>query len=90
MSQEPFQSLVNNSQEIQSMILEHFQNIYQSSNPSFPSDLENLFPSKISELDNELLCSIPLEEEILSTIKQISSSKFPGPDDFTGFFYKHY
>lgn len=38
---------INDPAVINSMILDHFKGIYQSTQPSFPPDLEQLFPQKI-------------------------------------------
>lgn len=81
---------VNNPKRIQDMFLNHFQTIYQSSNPHVLEELDNLFSNKIPNLENNFLCTIPFEDEIISTFKQILSSKSPGLDGFTDFFYKHY
>lgn len=77
-------------QYIQQMFLDHFQNIYKSSEPSESMDFDDLFPHKITTIDNEFLCRIPDDEEIVSTLKQIPSSKAPRPDGFTELFYKFY
>lgn len=76
----------SNPLNIQSMFLDHFKTIFQSSFPPIPKDLDNLFRDKITESDNTLLYEIPFDDEILSTIKQISSSKSPGTGGFTCFF----
>lgn len=59
-----------------------------STHPIFPHDLKNLFSKKISSEENENFCKIPTNEEILKTIKQLPSSKYPGPYDFMDFFSK--
>lgn len=74
--------------EISSLFLDHFTNIFNSTNPEPPQDLKNLFLQKITNHENEILCKIPVEEEILDTIKQTPSTKAPGPDGFKGLFYK--
>lgn len=61
---------VHDTHDIYRLFLEDFQAIYQSSGSIVPNDLDELFPIKISNLDNELLCCIPDEEEILSTLEQ--------------------
>lgn len=76
--------------EIQNMILDQLKNMYISSNASSHSGLEDLFPEKISEMDNNFLCEIPTDDEIISTFKQTPSTKAPGPDGFIGLFYKQY
>lgn len=75
---------------IKTKFQEHFQRIYNTFTPEIADEIESLFPNKISESENDFLCKIPSDEEILSTIKQIPSSKIAGLDRFTSLFYKHY
>ncbi|KAG6650034.1 hypothetical protein CIPAW_06G015500 [Carya illinoinensis] len=69
---------------------EHFQRIYQTSNPIISEDLKNLFPTKINENENLFLSHVPSEMEIWDVVKQTPSTKAPGPDGFTKLFYKIY
>lgn len=73
-----------------SKIHDHFKKIFTTSNPSTPKNLDNLFPTNISVLENDFLCSIPTEEDIALIVRQLLSSKAPGLDGFTGLFYKTY
>jgi hypothetical protein len=69
---------------------EFFNSLYSSSNPSLDEELKSLFPSEISDAENLSLCAIPDEPEIFQTISQLGLTKAPGPDGFTGLFYKTY
>lgn len=69
---------------------QHFKKIFTTTSPDLSGSLEALFPEKISDAQNEILCKIPTDEEILNTLKQTPSSKAPEPDGFTGLFYKTY
>lgn len=80
----------SNHSIIISKIQEHFQQIFTTSNLPTPDNLASLFPSKISDRENDFLCSIPTEEEIALIVHQLPSSKVPGPDGFTWLFYKTY
>lgn len=76
-----------NPLNIQIQFLNHFKQVYQTSITQLPEDIEEFFPNKIFQLDNNFLCSIPTDEEILSIIKQIASSKVSGLDGFTSFYF---
>jgi hypothetical protein len=52
--------------------------------------LQNLFPPVISAEENQILCSIPTEDEVVKALSSLGSSKAPGPDGFTALFYKKY
>lgn len=71
-------------------MVEHFKQIYSSTNPQFPQDLQGKITPVITEEDNSLLCAIPDEQEIWEALKAIGSKKAPGPDRITALFFKHY
>lgn len=73
---------------IQNKFLDHFNEIFQSFNPTIHSKMDELLPNKVSDLENQFLCKIPSDQKILSTLKQTPSTKAPSPDGFTGLFYK--
>lgn len=75
---------------IHSSFLDHFKTIYTTTNPSLGLDLESLFPKKVTKQNNDFLCKIPSEDEILHTRRQTPSIKALGPNGFTSLFYKHY
>lgn len=77
----------SNPLNIQNQFLDHFKKVYQTTTTQPPEVIEELFLDKISQLDNNFLCSIPTEEEILSTIKKISYSQASSPNGFTGVFF---
>ena len=69
---------------------EHFNELYSTSNPSFPVDLENLIELSISAAKNTKLLKIPSEEEIQRTIFKMNPLKALGPDDMPGLFFKKF
>ncbi|KAJ7972899.1 reverse transcriptase [Quillaja saponaria] len=81
---------ISRQEDIGQASVDHFSDIFMTSNPIFPADLNNLFSPCISEEDNAFLCAIPDEEEIRSTIFSMNSNKAPGPDGLSALFYKHY
>ena len=62
-----------NSERILGIIymVEHFKQIYSSTNPQFPQDLQGKITPVITEEDNSLLCAIPDEQEIWEALKAI-------------------
>ncbi|KAK3013488.1 hypothetical protein RJ639_010307 [Escallonia herrerae] len=69
---------------------DHFHNIFTSTDPSFPPDLDNLISPVVTAEDNHMLCAIPDEAEIKETINRMGEHKAPGPDGMTVLFYKTY
>ncbi|KAK4833981.1 hypothetical protein QYF36_014386 [Acer negundo] len=51
------------------------------------ADLSSLINPTISEVDNEMLCMVPSEEEVKDAISSIPKHSSPGPDGFGLAFY---
>ena len=66
---------------------DHFNELFSTSNTSFPADLEKLIEPSISATENAKLLKTPLEEEIQRTIFEINPLKAPGPDGTPGLFF---
>lgn len=64
--------------------------LFSSSDPSILDDLEQLISPEISGEENDALCLVPSDAEILETLCDIGSHKSPGLDGMTGLFYKYY
>lgn len=73
--------------EIGDLFVQHFKDIYKSSNPKTAWSLEDLFQPVISSADNVMLCSIPSAKEIHMAVASIGASKAPGPDGMTALFF---
>lgn len=67
-------------EDIGNNFIEHFQHIFTSSNPDKPCILSNLLNPTINDKDNQWLCAIPDEKEIMDNVNHIGSMKAPGPD----------
>lgn len=66
------------------------QNLFSSSLPSFPPNLDNLIVPSLS-LDNfSHLCDIPNAIEICNIVFSLKSGKSPGPDGMSPHFFKYY
>lgn len=81
---------ISSRNQIGDHILQYFQSMFSSTNPSLPDDLEGLIDPIITSDHNALLCFIPSDLEILDCIRDIGSFKSLGPNGMTGLFFKHY
>ncbi|PKI65221.1 hypothetical protein CRG98_014370 [Punica granatum] len=70
--------------------LRKFQDLFKTSNPALPEDMEDLIGSIISAPENERLIQAPDDKEILIALNSIPNLKAPGPDGIPSLFYKHY
>lgn len=75
---------------IRDNFVNHFSSIFATSLPPIDGDLLSLFNPVILAEDNVFLCAMPLEEEVVQALFSIGSTKAPGPDGFTAFFFKKY
>jgi hypothetical protein len=83
-------SFVSNREDIGLHICDYFKTLFSSSNPIFDDELVSLIPPVITPEENLSLCVILEEREINQVISQLGLFKAPGPDGFTGLFYKTY
>ncbi|KAK3010138.1 hypothetical protein RJ639_011795 [Escallonia herrerae] len=81
---------IKGTKQIGNCFNEHFLSISTSFNPSFPLDLENLFQPVLSEADHEMLCAILSDSKIGMILRNLGTTKAPGPDGMTSVFYKFY
>ncbi|KAK3014543.1 hypothetical protein RJ639_008317 [Escallonia herrerae] len=81
---------ISSREEIGTCFTEHFSELYKSSNPSFPDDLEGLLPRVLTADDLLRLQEIPSITEISSTLMKFSNLKAPGPNGMPSLFYKTY
>ena len=72
------------------IFIDHFKNLFSTSNPLIEEEMLDLFSHVISVAKNLSLCSIPTELEIFQALDSLGSSKAPGSDGFTALFYKKY
>lgn len=81
---------LNNREDLGAYLCSNFQTIFSTSSPAAPDDISNLFSPIISADDNDFLCRVPDEAEILSVIQSIGASKAPGLDGISALFYHTY
>uniref|UniRef100_A0A803Q980 Reverse transcriptase domain-containing protein n=1 Tax=Cannabis sativa TaxID=3483 RepID=A0A803Q980_CANSA len=65
-----------------------FKKLYTAGGVNVPCDLEGLITPSISVQENEMLLEIPSEEEIKLQVFQMHPLKAPGPDGFSGCFFR--
>ncbi|XP_019460170.1 PREDICTED: uncharacterized protein LOC109359931 [Lupinus angustifolius] len=70
--------IILDQQEIANHVLEYFHNLYASQNNIQHSNL--IIPSLVSEGDNLMVSSIPLNEEIRDVVFTMNGDGAPGPD----------
>jgi hypothetical protein len=64
--------------------VDHFSDLFSSSQPVLDSDLSDLVECVITDEENSGLCLIPDEGEIFAAIIDLGLDKAPGPDGMTG------
>uniref|UniRef100_A0A803NGW8 FAD-binding PCMH-type domain-containing protein n=1 Tax=Cannabis sativa TaxID=3483 RepID=A0A803NGW8_CANSA len=67
-----------------------FQMLNESQQPVLDSDFDSLFQPLVTDLDNAELCRCPSFEEIRKVVWKVNPLKAPGPDEFSGVFYRKY
>lgn len=69
-------------------LVAYYQELYSSSSPAFPADLEELIEPCVSMEDNAMLCAIPSSSEIFAALCKMNPNKVLGPDGMTPIFFK--
>ena len=67
-------------------IVGFYENLFTYEPTDFLEDLDRLIQPVVSEMDNESLCAMPLEEEVRAAVFSMGSYKAPGPDEFSPIF----
>ncbi len=78
------------SSEIREFIVGKFKELFSEEDICYPSKLEDLIPSVITDGENSSLCQIPTPTEIKKVLFGMQSLKSLGPDRFPPLFYKKY
>lgn len=84
----PNGSLVSNEKEMGEVARDFFQNLYMKDENLDPTELFNLFQTKITAEMNESLMKPFSEEEIGDVLFQIGHLKAPGSDGFPAHFFQ--
>ncbi|XP_019427157.1 PREDICTED: uncharacterized protein LOC109335477 [Lupinus angustifolius] len=71
--------------------VDYFTNLYASENEIHPSSLiSQVIPQLVSEDDNNMLSSIPLNDEIRNAVFAMNGEGAPGLDGFGGCFFQEF
>ncbi|KAK3027317.1 hypothetical protein RJ639_040409 [Escallonia herrerae] len=81
---------ISNHEKIGACLNGNFYQLFKTSNPSFPLDLDCLITLVLFEEDITMLNAIPTDNEITSTLKHFEDLKAPGPNGMPTIFYKSY
>ncbi|KAK3037266.1 hypothetical protein RJ639_029678 [Escallonia herrerae] len=81
---------ISKREDIGNCLVINFQQLFLSSNPVFPEDLDGLISPVLSDSDKAALCEIPTMEEIKQTVMHFSSLKARGPNGMPALFNKSY
>lgn len=81
---------IRRTEDINKYFLEKFEEVYKYDNSALPTCLESLDFQPITQEANGDLMKIPSEAEIKASITALHPLKAPGPERFSGIFYRHY
>ena len=81
---------IHNRGEIEDYFATHFQEVFQSSNPPIPPNLDNLLEPCIIREENAKLSRIPTFEEVQKVVFEMHPLKALGLDGLPGLFFRHY
>ncbi|VFQ76030.1 unnamed protein product [Cuscuta campestris] len=73
---------------IASHAITYYTNIYSPEPVCDDNLLFSYIPNLIGEEDNNMICTIPLEEEIRGAVWDLNANSAPGPDGYNGTFFK--
>uniref|UniRef100_A0A670JGC5 Reverse transcriptase domain-containing protein n=1 Tax=Podarcis muralis TaxID=64176 RepID=A0A670JGC5_PODMU len=83
---------INNHKEIRKAFLDFYRGLYKNSERNNLRKIERFLKGKsikkISTVEKDKLCALIEVEEIKEAIKELKKGKAPGPDGFTGSYYK--
>lgn len=65
-----------------------FKDLFASTNPDPPPELDDLFPTPLTAQDTQGLANIPSGEEVRNAVFSMSNGKSPGPDGMSPLFFK--
>ena len=75
--------------EMGSHAVTYYSSLYRSEQPCIQTGLiDRVVPQLVTDEENDLLVALPSEDEIKQAIFAMNPHSAPGPDGFTGFFYR--
>ncbi|KAB1227298.1 hypothetical protein CJ030_MR1G016844 [Morella rubra] len=76
--------------QVSQLFVNSFSELFSTTNPKIPFDLEVLISLSITTKENVELCCIPSEGEVWVVVRQIDSRTALGPSGLTALLYKQY
>lgn len=65
-----------------------FSRLYSSEQHQLDHELEEFIPHLVNDEDNSFLIALPHMEELKGVVFSLSANSAPGPDGFSGHFYR--
>uniref|UniRef100_A0A803PBX2 CCHC-type domain-containing protein n=1 Tax=Cannabis sativa TaxID=3483 RepID=A0A803PBX2_CANSA len=84
------QNWITNREEICRYFEDNFKGLFTTSDPSFGREFELLFDAEVTDSDNLEVGRVPTSMEIKNAVWSLHPLKSPGPDGFSGVFYRTY
>lgn len=81
---------VEDRESMARLLVQKFTMLYASSNPEIPDYVQQLFHPCVDARDNEAMCRIPSQEEIVDVVLLMNPFKAPRPDSMPALFYQRY
>ncbi|XP_026459307.1 uncharacterized protein LOC113359966 [Papaver somniferum] len=81
-------SIVSTQQEISKNLVEYFENKFKKQDVTFAENIFANIPMVITAKDNMMLNATPSNEEIKSAVFEMDPDSAPGPNGFSGWFYR--
>ncbi|XP_030502458.2 uncharacterized protein LOC115717615 [Cannabis sativa] len=79
-----------NRGDIGDYFIRNFKELFESQQPVISGDFDSLFEPRVSVQENSELCRCPTDMEIKDVVWRLHPLKAPGPDGFSGIFYRRY
>ncbi|XP_060974235.1 uncharacterized protein LOC133039370 [Cannabis sativa] len=68
----------------------HFKELFTSGRPSIDDTFDELFIKRVDNIANENFVKVPSEKEVKEVVFDLHPLKAPGPDGFSGCFFRKY
>ncbi|XP_026459399.1 uncharacterized protein LOC113360063 [Papaver somniferum] len=81
-------NIISDQKQIAEILIQHFEKKFEFHEVEHVDSLLDAIPSVITKEDQEMLDVIPSEKEIKATLFNMDPNSSPGPDGFSGCFYK--
>ncbi|XP_043703245.1 uncharacterized protein LOC122653468 [Telopea speciosissima] len=81
-------SVLKDANAIGDHMVAHFESFFKGGASIRDEELLAVIPSVVSNMDNDMLTSIPSQEEIKAAVFDLDPSSAPGPDGFSDTFFR--